>query len=42
MHSAQSQWSFEKYMERVMRMSRIKLRKIGEGLRKAGIEEKKN
>ena len=41
MHSAQSQWSFEEYMERVMRTSRIKLRKISEGLKKAGIEEKK-
>ena len=40
MHSAQSQWSFEEYMERVMRTSRIKLRKISEGLGKAGVEEK--
>ena len=41
MHSAQSQWTFEEYMERVMRTSRIKIRKIGEGLEKAGIEEVK-
>jgi hypothetical protein len=40
MHSAQSQWSFEEYMERVMRTSRIKLMKISAGLGKAGIEEK--
>ncbi len=36
MHSAQSQWSFEEYMKRVMRTSRFKLRNISEGLGESG------
>lgn len=31
-HSAQSNWSFEEYVKRVLRVARIKAKKISEGL----------
>jgi hypothetical protein len=34
-HSAQSIWTFEEYMQRVLRASRIKLKKIGKGLKES-------
>ena len=35
MHSSQSQWSFEEYVSRVLRMGRIKVKKITAGLKEA-------